>query len=71
MEQQCALLKHLAETDSEKAGLLLLLQDKDKEVEELLQELQCDEAQAKTASELSKSVLGHLQAKNSPPEIID
>ncbi|CAO2638640.1 Outer dense fiber protein 2 [Lemmus lemmus] len=46
--------------------LLLLLQDKDKEVEELLQELQCDKAQAKTASELSKSMeslRGHLQAQ--------
>ncbi|CAO2638638.1 Outer dense fiber protein 2 [Lemmus lemmus] len=66
MEQQAALLKHLAEADSEKAHLLLLLQDKDKEVEELLQELQCDKAQAKTASELSKSMeslRGHLQAQ--------
>ncbi|CAO2596907.1 Outer dense fiber protein 2 [Lemmus lemmus] len=47
-------------------GLLLLLQDKEKEVEELLQELQCDKAQAKTASELSKSIesmCGHLQAQ--------
>ncbi|CAO2596503.1 Outer dense fiber protein 2 [Lemmus lemmus] len=75
--------------------LLLLLQDKEKEVEELLQELQCDKvlcpepalrgaaldgamielpsllslspkAQAKTASELSKSMesmRGHLQAQ--------
>ncbi|CAO2596861.1 Outer dense fiber protein 2 [Lemmus lemmus] len=46
--------------------LLLLLQDKEKEVEELLQELQCDKAQAKTASELSKSMesmRGDLQAQ--------
>ncbi|EPY83297.1 outer dense fiber of sperm tails 2 isoform 1 isoform 1-like protein [Camelus ferus] len=46
--------------------LLLLLQDKDKEVEELLQEIQCEKAQAKTASELSKSMesmRGHLQAQ--------
>uniref|UniRef100_A0A4X1TUY5 Outer dense fiber protein 2 n=1 Tax=Sus scrofa TaxID=9823 RepID=A0A4X1TUY5_PIG len=42
MEQQGALLKRLAEADSEKARLLLLLQDKDKEVEELLQEIQCE-----------------------------
>lgn len=66
MEQQGALLKRLAEADSEKARLLLLLQDKDKEVEELLQEIQCEKAQAKTASELSKSmesVRGHLQAQ--------
>ncbi|XP_022434280.1 outer dense fiber protein 2 isoform X3 [Delphinapterus leucas] len=77
MEQQGTLLKRLAEADSEKAGaqtvcvcplqrLLLLLQDKDKEVEELLQEIQCEKAQAKTASELSKSMetmRGHLQAQ--------
>lgn len=46
--------------------LLLLLQDKDKELEELLQEIQCEKAQAKTASELSKSMesmRGHLQAQ--------
>ncbi|XP_066223067.1 outer dense fiber protein 2 isoform X3 [Saccopteryx leptura] len=66
MEQQGALLKRLAEADSEKARLLLLLQDKDKEVEELLQEIQCEKAQAKSASELSKSMesmRGHLQAQ--------
>ncbi|CAO2596488.1 Outer dense fiber protein 2 [Lemmus lemmus] len=66
LKQQGALLKQQAEADMEKAGLLLLLQDKDKEVEELLQELQCDKAQAKTASELSKSIesmCGHLQAQ--------
>ncbi|XP_045395111.1 outer dense fiber protein 2 isoform X2 [Lemur catta] len=66
MEQQGVLLKRLAEADSEKARLLLLLQDKDKEVEELLQEIQCEKAQAKTASEPSKSVesmRGHLQAQ--------
>ncbi|XP_021117601.1 outer dense fiber protein 2 isoform X18 [Heterocephalus glaber] len=66
MEHQGALLKRLAEADSEKARLLLLLQDKDKEVEELLQEIQCEKAQAKTASELSKSMesmRGHLQAQ--------
>ncbi|XP_012627562.2 outer dense fiber protein 2 isoform X3 [Microcebus murinus] len=66
MEQQGVLLKRLAEADSEKARLLLLLQDKDKEVEELLQEIQCEKAQAKTASELSKSMesmRGHLQAQ--------
>ncbi|XP_040860606.1 outer dense fiber protein 2 isoform X6 [Ochotona curzoniae] len=66
MEQQGALLKRLAEADSEKARLLLMLQDKDKEVEELLQEIQCEKAQAKTASELSKSMesmRGHLQAQ--------
>ncbi|CAO2596500.1 Outer dense fiber protein 2 [Lemmus lemmus] len=66
MKQQGALLKQLAEVDTEKARLLLLLQDKEKEVEELLQELQCDKAQAKTASELSKSMesmRGHLQAQ--------
>uniref|UniRef100_A0A2K5CH36 Outer dense fiber protein 2 n=1 Tax=Aotus nancymaae TaxID=37293 RepID=A0A2K5CH36_AOTNA len=65
MEQQGALLKRPAEADSETARLLLLLQDKDKEVEELLQEIEC-EAQAKTASELSKSMesmRGHLQAQ--------
>ncbi|XP_054980318.1 outer dense fiber protein 2 isoform X4 [Sorex araneus] len=66
MEQQGALLKRLAEADTEKARLLLLLQDKDKEVEELLQEIQCEKAQAKTAAELSKSMesmRGHLQAQ--------
>ncbi|XP_013364853.1 PREDICTED: outer dense fiber protein 2 isoform X7 [Chinchilla lanigera] len=66
MEQQGALLKRLAEADTEKARLLLLLQDKDKEVEELLQEIQCEKAQAKSASELSKSMesmRGHLQAQ--------
>ncbi|XP_032979119.1 outer dense fiber protein 2 isoform X2 [Rhinolophus ferrumequinum] len=66
MEQQGALLKRLAEADSEKARLLLLLQEKDKELEELLQEIQCEKAQAKTASELSKSMesmRGHLQAQ--------
>nr|BAK62908.1 outer dense fiber of sperm tails 2 isoform 1 [Pan troglodytes] len=66
MEQQGALLKPLEEADSEKARLLLLLQDKDKEVEELLQEIQCEKARAKTASELSKSMesmRGHLQAQ--------
>ncbi|XP_072488692.1 outer dense fiber protein 2 isoform X9 [Notamacropus eugenii] len=66
MEQQGNLLKRLAEADSEKARLLLLLQDKDKEVEELLQEIQCEKAQAKTASELSKtmeSMRGHLQTQ--------
>ncbi|CAO2596895.1 Outer dense fiber protein 2, partial [Lemmus lemmus] len=66
MKQQGALLKRLAEADTENAGLLLLLQDKEKEVEELLQELQCNKAQAKTASELSKSMesmRGHLQAQ--------
>uniref|UniRef100_A0A2K6TZ48 Outer dense fiber protein 2 n=1 Tax=Saimiri boliviensis boliviensis TaxID=39432 RepID=A0A2K6TZ48_SAIBB len=65
-EQQGALLKRPAEADSEKARLLLLLQDEDKEVEELLQEIQCEKAQAKTASELSKSMesmRGHLQAQ--------
>ncbi|CAO2587619.1 Outer dense fiber protein 2 [Lemmus lemmus] len=66
MEQQGALLKHLVETDSEKASLLLLLQEKDKEVEELLQAIECEKAQAKTASELSKSTESmhvHLQAQ--------
>ncbi|CAO2596509.1 Outer dense fiber protein 2 [Lemmus lemmus] len=66
MKQQGALPKRLAEADTEKERLLLLLQDKEKEVEELLQELQCDKAQAKTASELSKSMesmRGHLQAQ--------
>ncbi|CAO2596498.1 Outer dense fiber protein 2 [Lemmus lemmus] len=66
MKQQGALLKRLAEADTGKERLLLLLQDKEKEVEELLQELQCDKAQAKTASELSKSMesmRGHLQAQ--------
>ncbi|CAO2596879.1 Outer dense fiber protein 2 [Lemmus lemmus] len=66
LKQQGALLKQQAEADMEKAGLLLLLQNKEKEVEELLQELQCDKAQAKTASELSKSIesmRGHLQAQ--------
>ncbi|XP_008842208.2 outer dense fiber protein 2 isoform X4 [Nannospalax galili] len=66
MEQQGTLLKRLAEADTEKARLLLLLQDKDKEVEELLQEIQCEKAQAKSASELSKSMesmRGHLQAQ--------
>ncbi|XP_073079732.1 outer dense fiber protein 2 isoform X4 [Manis javanica] len=66
MEQQGVLLKRLAEADSEKARLLLLLQDKDKEVEELLREIQCEKAQAKTTSELSKSMesmRGHLQAQ--------
>lgn len=42
MEQQGTLLKRLAEADSEKARLVLLLQDKDKELEELLQEIQCE-----------------------------
>ncbi|CAO2598048.1 Outer dense fiber protein 2 [Lemmus lemmus] len=66
MEQQGALLKHLVEADPEKARLLLLLQDKDKEVEELLQAIECEKAQAKTASELCKSMesmRGHLQAQ--------
>ncbi|CAO2597488.1 Outer dense fiber protein 2, partial [Lemmus lemmus] len=66
MEQQGALLKHLAEVDSEIESLLLLLQDKDKEVEELLQAIECEKAQAKTASELSKStesMLAHIQAQ--------
>ncbi|CAO2596904.1 Outer dense fiber protein 2 [Lemmus lemmus] len=66
MKQQGALLKQLAEADTEKARLLLLLQDKEKELEELLQDLQCDKAQAKTASELSESMesmRGHLQAQ--------
>ncbi|KAK2504242.1 hypothetical protein MC885_006425 [Smutsia gigantea] len=40
MEQQGALLKRLAEADSEKARLLLLLQDKDKEAQ-----LRCKEAE--------------------------
>ncbi|CAO2596729.1 Outer dense fiber protein 2 [Lemmus lemmus] len=66
MEQQGALLKHLAEVDSEIESLLLLLQDKDKEVEELLQAIECEKAQAKTASELSKStesMLAHIKAQ--------
>ncbi|CAO2598618.1 Outer dense fiber protein 2 [Lemmus lemmus] len=66
MEQQGALLKHLAEVESEIESLLLLLQDKDKEVEELLQAIECEKAQAKTASELSKStesMLAHIQAQ--------
>ncbi|CAO2597879.1 Outer dense fiber protein 2 [Lemmus lemmus] len=65
-EQQGALLKHLAEVESEIESLLLLLQDKDKEVEELLQAIECEKAQAKTASELSKStesMLAHIQAQ--------
>ncbi|CAO2597811.1 Outer dense fiber protein 2 [Lemmus lemmus] len=66
MEQQGALLKHLAEVDSEIERLLLLLQEKNKEVEELLQAIECEKAQAKTASELSKStesMLAHIQAQ--------
>ncbi|CAO2607255.1 Outer dense fiber protein 2 (Fragment), partial [Lemmus lemmus] len=64
-ETNVALLKCLGEADSEKARLLLLLQDKDKEVEELLQEIQCQELQYETASELTtsmESMRGHLQA---------
>ncbi|EHB07969.1 Outer dense fiber protein 2 [Heterocephalus glaber] len=66
VEDQGALLKRLVEADSEEARLLLLLQDKDKEVGELLQEIQCEKARAKTASELSKSMesmRGHLHAQ--------
>ena len=39
-----------AEADSEKARLLLLLQDKDKEVEELLQEIQCEKVPSLTVA---------------------
>ncbi|KAF7241073.1 Outer dense fiber protein 2 [Varanus komodoensis] len=65
-EQQAGLMKKLADSDGEKALLLKKLQDKEKEVEDLIVQIQTEKDQAKTASELSKSmeaVRGHLQAQ--------
>ncbi|XP_007433799.1 outer dense fiber protein 2 [Python bivittatus] len=65
-EQQATLMKKLTDSDAEKAQLLKKLQEKEKEVDDLLVQIQTEKDQAKTASELSKSmeaVRGHLQAQ--------
>ncbi|KAM6431040.1 outer dense fiber protein 2 [Liasis olivaceus] len=65
-EQQATLMKRLTDSDAEKAQLLKKLQEKEKEVDDLLVQIQTEKDQAKTASELSKSmeaVRGHLQAQ--------
>ncbi|XP_061460004.1 outer dense fiber protein 2 isoform X1 [Rhineura floridana] len=65
-EQQTTLMKRLTDADAEKALLLKKLQEKEKEVDDLMIQIQTEKDQAKTASELSKSmeaVRGHLQAQ--------
>ncbi|XP_053230868.1 outer dense fiber protein 2 isoform X1 [Podarcis raffonei] len=65
-EQQAQLMKRLTEADAEKAQLVKKLQEKEKEVDDLIVQIQTEKDQAKTASELSKSmeaVRGHLQAQ--------
>ncbi|XP_063172041.1 outer dense fiber protein 2 isoform X1 [Candoia aspera] len=65
-EQQATLMKRLTDSDAEKAQLIKKLQEKEKEVDDLLVQIQTEKDQAKTASELSKSmeaVRGHLQAQ--------
>uniref|UniRef100_A0A6J0TPJ0 Outer dense fiber protein 2 n=1 Tax=Pogona vitticeps TaxID=103695 RepID=A0A6J0TPJ0_9SAUR len=65
-EQQAALVKRLTEADTEKALLMRKLQDKEKEIDDLMVQIQTEKDQAKTAAELSKSmeaVRGHLQAQ--------
>ncbi|KAJ6654600.1 hypothetical protein lerEdw1_006753 [Lerista edwardsae] len=65
-DQQSALMKRLADADMEKAQMLKKLQDKEKEIDDLMVQIQTEKDQAKTASELSKSmeaVRGHLQAQ--------
>ncbi|XP_063000949.1 outer dense fiber protein 2 isoform X1 [Elgaria multicarinata webbii] len=65
-EQQAALMKRLTDSDAEKAQLIKKLQEKEKEVDDLMVQMQTEKDQAKTASELSKSmeaVRGHLQAQ--------
>ncbi|CAI5794460.1 Uncharacterized protein PODLI_1B017504 [Podarcis lilfordi] len=65
-EQQAQLMKRLSEADAEKAQLVKKLQEKEKEVDDLMVQIQTEKDQAKTASELSKSmeaVRGHLQAQ--------
>ncbi|XP_053138378.1 outer dense fiber protein 2 isoform X2 [Hemicordylus capensis] len=65
-EQQALLMKRLADSDAEKAQLMKKLQEKEKEVDDLMVQMRTEKDQAKTASELSKSmeaVRGHLQAQ--------
>ncbi|XP_026568013.1 outer dense fiber protein 2 isoform X4 [Pseudonaja textilis] len=65
-EQQTTLMKRLTDSDTEKAQLVKKLQEKEKEVDDLLIQIQTEKDQAKTAAELSKSmeaVRGHLQAQ--------
>ncbi|XP_025966578.2 outer dense fiber protein 2 isoform X1 [Dromaius novaehollandiae] len=66
LEQQGTLLKRLADSDAEKVQLQMMLQEKEKEVDDLTVQIQTEKDQAKTACELSKSmeaVRGHLQAQ--------
>ncbi|KAM6316272.1 outer dense fiber protein 2 isoform 2-T2 [Podargus strigoides] len=66
LEQQEALLKMLDDSDAEKVDLQMRLQEKEKEVDNLIIQIQAEKDQAMTASELSKSmeaVRGHLQAQ--------
>ncbi|XP_068513505.1 outer dense fiber protein 2 isoform X2 [Anas acuta] len=66
LEQQGVLLKRLADSDAEKVQLQMRLQEKEQEVDDLIIQIQAEKDQAKTASELSKSmeaVRGHLQAQ--------
>lgn len=65
-DQQQALMKKLSDADAEKVQMLRKLEEKEKEVDDLLVQIQTEKDQAKTASELSKSmeaVRGHLQAQ--------
>uniref|UniRef100_A0A8D0HHH1 Outer dense fiber protein 2 n=1 Tax=Sphenodon punctatus TaxID=8508 RepID=A0A8D0HHH1_SPHPU len=65
-DQQAMLMKRLSDADTEKAHLKMRLQEKEKEVDDLMVQIQTEKDQAKTASELSKSmeaVRGHLQAQ--------
>ncbi|XP_008947800.1 PREDICTED: outer dense fiber protein 2 isoform X2 [Merops nubicus] len=66
LEQQGALLKRLADSDAEKVQLQVMLQEKEKEVDNLTIQIQAEKDQARTACELSKSmeaVRGRLQAQ--------
>ncbi|XP_068269796.1 outer dense fiber protein 2 isoform X2 [Nyctibius grandis] len=66
LERQGALLKRLTDSDAENVQLQIRLQEKEKEVDNLIIQIQAEKDQAKTASELSKSMeamRGHLQAQ--------
>nr|Q5ZKK5.1 RecName: Full=Outer dense fiber protein 2; AltName: Full=Cenexin; AltName: Full=Outer dense fiber of sperm tails protein 2 [Gallus gallus]CAG31738.1 hypothetical protein RCJMB04_10e12 [Gallus gallus] len=66
LEKQGVLMKMLADSDAEKLQLQMRLQDKEKEINNLAVQIQEEKEQARTASELSKSlesVRGHLQAQ--------
>ncbi|XP_015734652.1 outer dense fiber protein 2 isoform X2 [Coturnix japonica] len=66
LDKQGVLLKMLADSDEEKLQLQTRLQEKESEVNSLSIQIQKEKDQARTASELSKSLesmKGHLQAQ--------